>query len=33
VVAISLKGLPAGVYVLSLYAKGAFIENHKIIKQ
>ena len=30
--AINLNGLPAGVYVLSLYAKGKFIENYKFIK-
>jgi hypothetical protein len=30
---INLSGLPVGVYVLSLYSKGKFIENHKLIKQ
>jgi hypothetical protein len=29
---INLSGLSAGVYVLSLYSKGKFIENHKLIK-
>ncbi len=29
---INLGGFPAGVYVLSLYSKGKFIENHKLIK-
>jgi hypothetical protein len=30
---INLGGLPASVYVLSLFANGEFIETHKIIKQ
>ncbi len=30
---INLGGLPAGVYVLSLFANGEFIENHKLVKQ
>lgn len=29
---INLSGLSAGVYVVSLYSKGKFIENHKLIK-
>lgn len=29
---INLGGFPVGVYVLSLYSKGKFIENHKLIK-
>ena len=30
---INLSGLPAGVYVISLYSKGEYIENHKLIKK
>jgi hypothetical protein len=29
---INLSGLSAGMYVISLYSKGEFIENHKLIK-